>query len=371
MHPIIEVTVDGTPVAGAFYERLIDISIVDKEGIASDTFSANLNDGPPDFLALPRTGAIVDIRLGYRETGVASVGRFTVDQINGKCLPYSVSISGKAADLRGDGLKERKERHWDKKLKDIVEEVAGECGLSASVDSEIGEYQYEWFAQQDESNIAFLERLAKRHNAIFAVKQGRMIFSKRGGGTSVSGASLGSVIVTPSNIVQGTCSFEAQDGDRFQKVVAYYQDKDKAERVEVEADADSEADGVYRITEPFADVAEADKAAHSKAKDLQRGRGSASVTIVGDTSVIAGAPLLFSGVRPGLDGVPYIIDSVTHEYSKKSGFTTKISAKLYDGKSASGADKSKGGKVAPDAPAGTPTTPAEFLQPRATGIGHA
>src|SRR5690606_26858636 len=98
MHPIVEVTVDGQPVAGAFYERLVSLSVTDKEGVSSDTFSASLNDGPPDFLALPRTGAIVDVRLGYRGSGVASVGRFTVDKVDAKCLPYSLEISGKAAD---------------------------------------------------------------------------------------------------------------------------------------------------------------------------------------------------------------------------------------------------------------------------------
>lgn len=375
-HPIVEMTVDGQPVAGAFYERLVSLTVTDKEGVSSDTFSAELNDGPPDFLRLPRTGAIVDIRLGYRETGVASVGTFTVDKVEAKCLPYSLSISGKAADLRKGKLKENQERHWDKKtVKDIVSEIAGESGLSASVDSEIGDHEYEWFAQQDEDNIFFLERLARRHNALFSIKNGKLIFAKKGSGQSASGVSTGSVFVTPARIIQGSCQFEANDRTKYKKVVAYYQDRDKAERVEVEADADAEGDSVFRITEPYMDAAEADKAAQSKAKDLERGKGSASVTVVGDTSIIAGAPLIFQGVRPGLDGVPYVIDTVTHEYSK-GGFTTKIDAKLYDGKSAGGGksgsagagDASQPGKVAPDAPAGTPATPPQFASPRSMGL---
>lgn len=378
-HPIVELTVDGQPVAGAFYERLVSLTVTDKEGVSSDTFSAELNDGPPDFLRLPRTGAIVDVRLGYRETSVSSVGRFTVDKVEAKCLPYGLSISGKAADLRSGKLKEEQERHWDKKkVKDIVSEIAGEAGLSASVDSEVGDHEYEWVAQQDESDIHFLERLARRHNALFSIKNGRLVFAKKGAGQSASGVSTGSVFVTPDRIIQGTCRFEANDRTKYKKVVAYYQDRDKAERVEVEADADAEGDSVFRITEPFADAGEADKAAQSKAKDLERGKGSAGVTVVGDTSIIAGAPLLFRGVRPGLDGVPYIIDTVTHEYSK-SGFTTKIDAKLYDGKSAKkggGAGGSGGaagggaveGKVAPDAPAGTPATPPQFSSPRSMGL---
>ncbi|WP_439616679.1 phage late control D family protein [Shinella sp.] len=377
MNPKVEITVDGNPVAGGFYERLVSISVTDKEGLASDTFQMELNDGPPQFLAIPRKGAIVDIRIGY---GAArSLGTYVVDKVVPKCLPYSMSISGKSRDMRSGKLKERKERHWDnKKVKDIVSDLASDAGLSASVDSEIGEHEYEWFGQQDETPIHVLRRLAERHNGLFKVKDGKLVFSKRGSGNAASGSFMGSVVVSPPKIIQGTCTFEANDRTKYQKVVSYYQDKDQAKRVEVEADSDADGDSVYRIAEPYADAAEADKAAQSKAKELKRGEGAASVTVVGDTAIVAGAPLIFEGVRPGLDGVPYIIDTATHSYSKGEGYRTAISAKLYDGKS--GGSKGSGGtdgetgttttaedKVADNAPDGTPATPTEWTNTRRYG----
>lgn len=376
MHPVVDITVGGKPVAGAFYERLISVSVTDKEGVSSDTLQTELNDGPPAFLALPRTGAIVDIRMGYRETGIRSLGLFTVDKVSANCLPYSLSVSGKSADLARGKLKENQERHWDKTtLGAIVSEIAGESGLAAAIDTTIGAHPYKWLAQQDESNIHFLERLARRHNALFSIKGGRLIFAARGSGLSASGAFVGSVVVTPAMVIQGTCSFEANDRTKYKSVVAYYQDKDKAKRVEVEAQASAEGDSVFRLSEPFADVAEADTAAQSKARQLKRGEGTASVTVPGDTGIAAGAPLLFQGVRPGLDGVPYIIDTATHSYSKGEGYRTQISGKLYDGSSASGgsggaeggatdgsAPASSGGlgTVAPNSPAGTPATPSSW-----------
>lgn len=371
MKPSVLVTVDGQPVAGAFYERLISVSVVDKEGAGADTIDIQLNDGPPAFLAIPRKGAIIDVSIGYG--ALRSLGQFTVDKVKVDCLPYAVSISGKSADLRSGKLKERKERHWDKKtLGDIISEIAGESGLSASVDPEIASFKYEWLAQQDESNIHFLRRLEKRHNALFAIKNGKLIFAKRGSGMSASGAFAGSVIVTPAIILQGTCSFEANDRTKYKKVVAYYQDRDKAKRIEVEAEAEADGDSVFRIPEPFATPDEADKAAQAKVKDLKRGEGAASVTVVGDTGIAAGAALLFADVRPGLDGAPYIIDTATHSYSKAAGYLTAISAKLYDGASGAetpsddtSADSGKApakdaGTVAPNAPPGTPATPPDW-----------
>lgn len=383
MHAIVEVTVDGQPVAGAFYERLVSLSVTDKEGVSSDTFEATLNDGPPDFLALPRTGAKVEIRLGHKEVGARSVGSFVVDKVTAKCLPYSVAISGKSADLRRGKLKENKERHWDgKTVKDLADQIAGESGLSAAVDADIGSRKYDWIAQEDESDIHFLERIARRNNAIFTIKDGKMIVAKRGSGLSTGGSFVGTVIITPALILRDTCSFEANDRTKYSKVVAYHQDRDKAERVEVEAEADGDSDSVYRIAEPFADLAEADEAAQAKAKQLKRGEGAASVSVPGDTSIVAGAPLLFQGVRPGLDGVPYVIDTVTHEYSKTGGFITKISAKLYDGSSGKSGKSSGNGDdptdtpdkpdaVAPDSPSGTPATPSDWSRLRRNGLTDA
>lgn len=381
MHPRVEVTIDGQPVAGTFYERLKSITVTDKEGLKSDTVDIELNDGPPNFLALPRKGAIVAVRMGYGQN-LGSLGTFTADKINGACLPYGLSISGKAVDFRSGKLKERQERAWDKKsLGDIVSQIANESGLTPAIDSALSKFVYDWIGQQDESNLHFLRRLAQRHNGLFSIKHGRLLFSKLGSGRSASGNNIGSVIVTPEMVLLNTLKFDVGDRTKYSKVVAYYQDSDKAQRVEIEADADADGESVYRIPEPFSSPDEADKAAQAKAKSLKRGEGSTSVTVIGDTSICAGAPLLYAGIRPGLDGVPYIIDTATHKYVAKGTFTTEISGKLYDGKSSTeggdyegggssgnaGGSKNGtegGGKVAPNSAPGTPATPAHFLTSR-------
>jgi len=375
--PKIEVTIDGNPVAGAFYERLISITVADKEGVSADTFDMELNDGPPQFLAIPRKGAVVDIKLGYGSA--RSLGKFTVDKVACKIFPFSMSISGKSADLRSGKLKENQERHWDKsKLKDIISEIAKESGLEPAVDADIGEFEYEWVAQQDETNTQFIRRLEQRHNALATIKNGKLVFAKRGSGKSASGTFAGTVVVTPDILIQSSGSFESNDRTKYKKVVAYHQDKDKAERVVIEADGDADGDSVYRIPEPFSSIEEADKAAQAKAKNLKRGEGTASATIIGDTSVTAGAALLFKDVRPGLDGVPYVIETSTHNYTKPGGYTTAISAKLYDGKSgtekklatgtaAANDNKADDGKVAPNSPTGTPPTPPVWQQYQRNG----
>jgi phage protein D len=186
--------------------------------------------------------------------------------------------------------------------------------------------------------------------------------------------------LTPSVIKTDTLKVDINDRTKYSKVVSYHQDADKAQRVEIEVDADADGDSVYRIPEAFSSPAEADKAARSKAKELARGEGAVSFPALGDAEIEAGLPLLFADVRPGLDGVPYIIKTARSKYTKTSRFEVDVSGRFYDGKSApegkaggknesggSSGSSDAGGKVAPISAPGTPATPSAFLTPRHFG----
>ena len=330
MHPFVKLTVDGKPVAGTFYERLISMEITDADGSKSDIFRATLLDGPPSFLALPRKGAIVRPTIGYRDAGGSEreFGRFIVDDVSGKCLPYNLSISGKAADLKAGPLKTRSERHWDNKsVKEIVADIAADAGLEPRVSDRIGAFVYPWIGQLDESPTHFMERLARRHGGLFSVKDGKLILADKGAGTSVSGADLGTIVITPPMIVKNSLSFQDASRGAYRKVAAYWQDDDKARRVEVEIDADAEASGTYRLPEPFGSLEEAEQAAMAKADSLKAGDSQVSFDMVGDTALRSGMKFTLRDVRPGLDGRVYTISSVTHRVGK-SGYTCPVEGKI-------------------------------------------
>lgn len=367
--PLAEIKVNGKAVASIFNERLISVTIVDKDGVTSDTISCELNDGNP-FAAIPKKGDTISARLGYSETGLADFGSYTVDSPEVRCLPYGLTVNGKGANVR-DKAKQRRSRHWDKKtVKDIVSQIAGENGLSPVIDDEVGDHTYEWFGQQDESDLHVVERLARRHDALFSIKDGKLIFAAKGSGKSANGKELTAIVATPFNIVEGTCRINFAHRNKFKRVKARHQDREKAELVEVEEDSDDEGTADYTLPEPFADDAEAQKAAKAKAKDLKSETIKTSVTLFGDPSIRAGAPFRYSGVRPGVDDLEFIIETATHTISK-AGYTTQVDAKLKpvasSNKGASGsagsgssggASSNTGGGSTPPAAAPVPTIPA-------------
>ncbi|KZL28377.1 phage late control D family protein [Pseudovibrio sp. WM33] len=330
MRPIVKVSIDGKPVSGLFLERLISIRVVDREGTRSDTVDLELEDGTP-FVALPKPKAKIKVWMGYATSGLVYKGEYTASEIEVQCLPYLLNVPGQGADVTED-LKTQKERHFDNKsVKDIVKQIAGEHGLKPVIHDAVAAHVYEWLGQQSETDMHLLERLARRHGALFAIKDGRLVFAEKGTGKSASGKELPVQTISQSQIIEGSCRVRFGDRGRYKTIKAYYQDPNKARRVGVEAQGDKNGKGTYKIRETFSSEGEAREAAKARAKELLRGEVTTTVSIEGRPDFLAGQPFTYAGVRPGVDGLEFIAEGVTHSYSKGGGLLTEIEGKAKAG----------------------------------------
>ncbi|KZL16836.1 Phage late control gene D protein (GPD) [Pseudovibrio axinellae] len=84
----------------------------------------------------------------------------------------------------------------------------------------------------------FLGAPARRHGALFSIKDGRLVFAKKGSGTSASGKELPVAVISKQQIINGTCRVHFGDRSRDKSVKAFYRAPNKARRVSVEAVAD-------------------------------------------------------------------------------------------------------------------------------------
>ncbi|TDE33177.1 phage late control D family protein [Antarcticimicrobium sediminis] len=327
-HPQILVTVDGLPVSGAFFDRLVSLTITDREGIRSDTLDLVFNDAPPHFQS-PRRGAVVMVTI---LSGVGGfVGAYVVDRVEFSCLPYTITVKGHSADLRSE-MKANKTKHWDDaSVKDIVAEKAGDYGLEAKISDAVSGYVYEWIGQQDESDLHFLERLAERHGALFTIKNGSLLWLERGTGKTAGGTAIPPAVVLMPSIIEGSCRMSETDVDRFAKVKAYWQDRKGAKRQEVVVDADPEASGEHVLRDPYSSREEAESAARAAAREMMRGLVETSCSIIGRPALMAGQPVIYAGVRPLVDGREFILETVRHSFTKSGGLRTAFTGKLKAG----------------------------------------
>lgn len=319
MRPNCTITIDGVPASTLFMQRLSSCTVTDEEGVSSDTVDIVMNDDPP--AAIPRTGAVISVLLGYAVQ--VPMGEFAAEEISGSMRPYTMRIRGRSLAMKGLA-KTQRERHWDDAtLSDVISQIAGENGLTAAVDAAIGGFRYDWIGQLAESDFAFLERLARVHDALFAVKSRHLVFASRGAGTSAGGSVLTPLVVTPQIMLEGSGSFSFSERAKYKSVVASYMDRAGGARVDIEIDSDPEGDATYRIRTPYASEAEARQAARAKAMELRRRQLSVSCSIVGDPSIRAGAVMTLAGCRAGIDGLPLIVSRAEHRFSK-GGYVTAL-----------------------------------------------
>lgn len=329
MHPEFRVEINGKAMADDLWNRLISISVTDSEGSKSDSVDLEFNDGPPKFLEIPSKRAEIRVWGGYRETGVTYFGGFKDGDVTVECLPYKLRISAKGADL-SEGLKAKQTRHFDgQSVGDVLGVLAAENGLELQIGPEFASKRFpgNYAAMLDESALSYGRRLADKFGAQFQIKDGKMLVTKNGDATSPAGKLRPRVIVSPQNLVVGSCSFSMTARGAHSGATARYQDQSGAVRRTVREAAPGRRGPDYNIRETFASEEEAREAAASRAREMSAKIETAECTIVGNVLARGGALFVFENIRPQLDGREFVIETATHTFDKSGGYATQISAK--------------------------------------------
>jgi uncharacterized protein len=299
--PEIEVSVDGKPVADSFYTVLVEARHRDNEGQEADTLDLTFDDRD-NQIELPRKGAEITLKLGYKETGLYDKGRFVVEKasIRGSVSQgQTIAVSAKAADLRKDVKAEGSKAYEGKLFKDIVEEEAAAMGLKAHLDGEVGDISFDYRLKIDQSGIDFLTALADEVGAVLKPAGGKLVVQKRGSAKSAGGQPLEAI-----EIFRSDCSeWEIEPDGRMQygRIEAQWTDPDTGKRRTHKKDTGLKGPP-FVLREAYQDEKSAKKAAEAEAGRLNRQTGSGSFTIWGRPGAQAGAPVMLSGFRSGAEG---------------------------------------------------------------------
>ena len=324
MKAIFSVVVGGQDITLNLNPVLQSLRVSDKAGMSSDTASLELDDRGGQIV-LPRPGSLVLISLGWEGQGMGRVFEGAVDEIraSGSRSGRTLSISAKGMDTRGKP-KEGQRRHFDDTtIGDALSATARKAGLTMSVDAELGKIKRPYLALDDESFVAFGERIAREVGGTFKIVGKKAILAKRNGGSSAGGASL------PTVTAAWGVNLHSYDiapilGRPVEKATrSRWYDKAKADWLETTADTGTEG-GITikpaRFSEPDEDRAGEQTMADASESDRKSGEGS--VTIEGTVAAQPEGQCIVTGCRPGVDGA-YRIESVDHDYSR-SGWTTSL-----------------------------------------------
>lgn len=293
--------------------ELISVTVNDEAGVVSDSVEIEIDN--PAGNGAPPVGSEIQVWLGY-EPEPKYMGRYKVNTWTKTGPLRTIRIVATAAELT-TAIKAQKDRDFhEMTLGEIVEKIAGEHGLGVAMDAALAARPIEHIDQQDESDMAFLTRLAKRNGAIFKVGDGKIVFTAKGSRTLPSGKQKPRVAVKASDV----SSWEAHADERggFRSAKATYYERDQGKRIAVTAGSGAPA---LRIRELYATEAEAKAAAEAKLGELTRGRLTVEINGPGNPDLFAEGLVGVVFGDSDVDG-DYLAKGVRHSYSS-SGFTTE------------------------------------------------
>ncbi|WP_426767390.1 phage late control D family protein [Erwinia aphidicola] len=353
--PDFMIRVNSENVTANISPRLISLTMTDNRGFEADQLDIELDDTDGQ-LAMPVRGAVISLFLGWKGQPLTGKGDFTVDEVEHHGAPDTMTIRARSADFRGTLNSRREVSYHDTTLGAVIRQVAERNKLQPIIAEAFASVPVTHIDQTQETDAAFLTRIATLNGAVAAIKAGRLLFIKPGGGVTAAGKPIPQMTITRQD--GDRHSFSISDRGAYTGVTAswLHTKKPKPKKVKVqrkpkerhlralehpaakkrkaapaktpeakEGDylAGSE-DNVFAITTVYATKAAAMRAAQAKWNKLQRGVADFSLTLaMGRADLFPETPVQVSGFKAVIDAQPWVISKVTHSLSG-SGYTTAL-----------------------------------------------
>ncbi|MCP1438377.1 phage protein D [Erwinia persicina] len=354
MAPDFMLSVNSKDVTANLRDRLISLTLTDNRGFEADQLDLELDDAD-GLLAMPVRGAVIKLFLGWKGQALIGKGEFTVDEVEHHGAPDTMTIRARSADFRGSLNSRREVSYHDTTLGEVVKQIAERNKLSPVLADGFAAQAVSHIDQTQETDAAFLTRLATLYGAVAAVKAGKLLFLRPGSGVTASGKPIPQLNITRQD--GDRHSFSIADRGAYTGVSAsWLHTKDpKPKKVKVKrkpkekhlralehpaikkkkaAAKTPEAkegdylagteDNVFALTTVYATKAAAMRAAKAKWDKLQRGVAEFSLTLaMGRADLFPETPVKVSGFKAVIDAQPWLISKVTHSLSG-SGYTTAL-----------------------------------------------
>ncbi|WP_127076027.1 phage late control D family protein [Rhodomicrobium lacus] len=399
MQLICEIISNGENIFDRLADRLMSVEVHDEAEDKSDRVSIKLDDRARfldgALVEIPLVGTTIEVLLGYKDGVKAHMGTYLIDDISVESPPRTLTVTGRAAKMPKSYRTPRTQSYHQKTIAAIMKEVAERSGYEPKVDPALARIVVRHIDQHNESDMAFATRLAGLHDGVARPVDGKLAVAKKGTGKSVTGAELPVVTLTESMCSQWRFQYSARDeageaagmggsGGTDQKVAGDSRlppsdQLDGGDTINLPSDtpAVGEKGGVrahwhdIRTSErkavtigkaPYHDLrythhneAEAKAAVSAYKNKSSRGKAGFSCQVGGEPTIRAEAKLVLASFRAYIPEL-WRIKSCTHRFEPGGGYTTNITAELFDEKQEDAAGNvsktkpSKDDKIDPNAP---------------------
>ena len=316
------VRIDGTDRTPAMRPYLIDISVTDKEGTASDSCNLTFDDTDGE-VELDMEGAGIAVALNGVDVfaGTVETARSTGSRGGGRLVP----VTAKGFDTRGKAKEVQAFHMDDATLQEFLGEAARHAGFSIDVQGEIAGMRRDYWSADHESFLDIGERIKRELNATFKLRGNQAVLVPRGAALLPA---VHGIVGSGGNVLSWDLApFTGRPA--YTKAQARYFDRKQAKWLteEVEIDLGRDVPEAINLTRmPAADAAQARLRAGGRRGEAKREAGGGTVMLDLTPEAQAEAPFVLCGARTGVDG-GWKITGVTHKANRAGGATTQLELK--------------------------------------------
>lgn len=318
MTPKFKILADKADITSLLNGRLLSLTITDEVGLVSDTLTLELDDRDGE-LDIPPRGAEMEAFIGYDD--LYTMGKFVVDEVELKTPPATMTITARASNSAFKDMgafKSPRSYSWQEyTLLGIVQTIAKRYGLKESVADTYKKIYVKHLDQTDESDCAFIQRLATDYGASVKVAGGQLLFIEPLSGKFPDGTPMPAIPIKESEIV----GFQMRLAERgkYEKVIAKYYDFDEAEEKQTTAGNGSPA---FTLRDTFTSLAQARLRATAKLDEISSGTRTLTLDLIGNPLVCAESVIDFPSVRPEVAGC-WVVKSARHTLTA-TGYKTSL-----------------------------------------------
>jgi uncharacterized protein len=321
--PTYVVVFNGRTTKGEIGDMIEDITLIDKLEGESDTVEFKLNNYDAYWMTSPPLkGDRLIVSIGYRDELMTQPVEYELDEFTYHISPDSVVVKGQATPPVTKNMRQKYSfAYEDTTLVDIAAYIAGKHGLRIA--GQIPAISFKRVTQKNETDLAFLKRIASKYGVIFKVDSCRtLVFSEES-----ELESRPAVIVVNRTLMKSSSTFNIKSVDTYASASVQYRDPktDELYRSDVVGATTKVVDNLNVVAERFEEPGQAEKRAAEALRKANATEVEGTIDTEGEVSYIAGINIDITGLG-FLDG-KYQIKEVRQSVTNSAGFTSQLTVR--------------------------------------------
>lgn len=326
--PYVQLTLSDADITNDVSPNLLTLSYTDYLDGMSDELTVSFYDERDQWINAwwPKQGDLLSLQLGYFQA-LQKFGDFELDEIAYRHPPSVITLRALSTGLSKSNRTLKAKAYENTTLSGIVKTIAKRMKLKLT--GKIKEVSITRATQYQESDVAFLTRLAREYGHSFKIVKDKLVF------TPIDELSEQEPVLTlsPRDMINVNLRDRISTVAKSVKVIGY--DAKKKRKISKKRKAKSvrkknpltNYDELVIVTK--AENAEQMQArADAAATDQAQEQCAGSITLLGNPKLVAGQTVKLSGY--GKFSGLYLVNHSRHEVNRSSGYKTVIEVKMVE-----------------------------------------